>query len=50
MVLKDSKTGLSGLFWIDSDTHSWKNGLYQNKLTLNFRNLMDEKDAGTEAK
>ena len=50
VVLKDSKTGLSGLFWIDSDTHSWKNGLYQNKLTLNFRNLMDEKDAGTEGK
>lgn len=50
VVMKDSVTGLSGLFWIDSDTHSWKNGLYQNKLTLNFRNLMDQKDAGTEAK
>lgn len=50
VVVKDTVTGLSGLFWIDSDTHSWKNGLYQNKLTLNFRNLMDEKDAGTEAK
>lgn len=50
VVMKDNITGLSGLFWIDSDTHSWKNGLYQNKLTLNFRNLMDEKDAGTEAK
>ena len=48
VVLKDTVTGLSGLFWIDSDTHSWKNGLYQNLLTLNFRNLMNEKDAGEE--
>ena len=48
VVLKDTVTGLSGLFWIDSDTHSWKNGLYQNRLTLNFRNLMNEKDAGEE--
>ena len=48
VVLKDTVTGLSGLFWIDSDVHSWKNGLYQNRLTLNFRNLMNEKDAGEE--
>ena len=32
VVLKDTVTGLSGLFWIDSDVHSWKNGLYQNGL------------------
>ena len=50
VVVKDTVTGLSGLFWIDSDVHSWKNGLYQNRLTLNFRNIMDEKDVGEEEK
>jgi hypothetical protein len=27
--------------------HTWKNGLYLNKLVVNFKNIMDEKDAGT---
>ncbi len=47
VVLREPVTGLYGLFWIDSDTHTWKNGLYQNKLVLNFRNLMDEAEAGS---
>lgn len=47
VVLKEPVTGLYGLFWIDSDIHTWKNGLYQNKLVLNFRNLMDEQEAGS---
>lgn len=47
VVLQEPVTGLYGLFWIDSDTHTWKNGLYQNKLVLNFRNLMDETEAGS---
>jgi len=47
VVLRDPVTGLYGLFWIDSDTHTWKNGLYQNKLVLNFRNLMDKTEAGS---
>ncbi|MPM11554.1 hypothetical protein SDC9_57900 [bioreactor metagenome] len=46
-VLKEPVTGLYGLFWIDSDTHTWKNGIYQNKLVLNFRSLMDEAEAGS---
>lgn len=47
VVLKEPVTGLYGLFWIDSDSHTWKNGLYQNKLVLNFRKLMDETEAGS---
>lgn len=47
VVLREPVTGLYGLFWIDSDTHTWKNGIYQNKLVLNFRNLMDEAEAGS---
>lgn len=49
-VLREPCTGLYGLFWIDGDSHTWKNGLYQNKLTLNFRNLMDEQEAGQQPK
>ena len=37
---------ISGLCWIDSDTHTFKNGLYFCKLGLNFRNLMNETSAG----
>ena len=47
VVLEEPYTGLCGLFWIDSDIHTWKNGLYLNKLTLNFRRMMDEQEAGS---
>lgn len=47
VILKEPYTGLYGLFWIDADTHTWKNRQYYNKLTLNFRNMMDEKEVGT---
>ena len=45
-VLQEPVTGLYGLCWIDSDTHTWKGGVYTTKLVLNFRNLMDEAEAG----
>lgn len=41
-------TGLTGVFYIDADEHNWKNGIYTNKLTLNFENIMDEKEGGTD--
>lgn len=41
--VKDSITGLTGVFYIDSDTHVWKNGHHIMKLNLNFKNIMDEK-------
>lgn len=50
VLVRDTVTGLDGLFWIDGDVHVWKNGLYQNQLTLNFRNIMNKTDAGEEAK
>ena len=43
-------TGLTGIFYIDGDAHNWKNGIYTNKLTLNFENMMDDKDSGSENK
>ena len=41
--LKDSTSGLTGVFYIDSDTHTWSNGQHIMKLNLNFKNIMDEK-------
>lgn len=47
VVVHEPYTGVYGLFYIDSDVHTWKKGLYLNKLVLNFKNLMDEKEAGS---
>lgn len=41
-------TKQKGLFWIDEDSHTWKNGLHTASLTLNFKNIMREGEAGTE--
>ena len=46
--LRANTTGVTGLCWIDSDTHTWKNGQYYCKLTLNFRSLVDDTRAGSE--
>lgn len=40
----DKATGLNGLFWIDSDTHTWENGTHIMNLELNFKNIMDSKE------
>lgn len=44
----DPFTKKKGLFFIDEDEHNWKNGIYTNKLILNFENLMDEKEGGSD--
>jgi len=46
VAVQERHTGLWGLFWIDSDTHTWTNGIYTNKLILNFKNIMDEQEVG----
>ena len=48
VILRDNTAGAAGLCWIDADTHTWKNGQYFCRLTLNFRNLMNETSAGRE--
>ena len=47
VVVQEPYTKLFGLFWIDADTHTWKNGIYLNKLVLNFRRMMDAQEAGS---
>ena len=41
VLLRDTGSGVSGLFWVDSDTHTWKNGLHLGKFSLNVRNLRE---------
>lgn len=43
VAVYDGATGLNGLFWIDSDTHTWENGTHVMSLELNFKNIMDSK-------
>ncbi len=43
-VVRDSSTGLSGVVWIDSDTHSWSNGVATMTLTLTLKQMMDVKE------
>jgi cell wall-associated NlpC family hydrolase len=46
--VKDTHTGLVGLFYIDSDTHTWEGGNYTIDLELNFKNIMNEVTAGQD--
>ncbi len=48
VTLRDTGSGVSGLFWIDADTHTWKNGNHYGKFKLNLRNIMQDTTAGRE--
>ncbi|MEG0899576.1 MAG: hypothetical protein RSD67_05980 [Oscillospiraceae bacterium] len=48
VVVTEPYTGIKGKFFIDEDKHIWKNGIYTNALTLNYQNIMDEKQSGSE--
>ena len=48
VALRDTGSGVSGLFWVDSDTHAWKNKIHTGKFKLNFRSLMNSGSAGQE--
>ena len=41
--VKDQATGLTGLFYIDQDSHTWQNGQHMMNLKLNFKKIMDER-------
>lgn len=47
VVLEEPVTGTCGLFWIISDSHTWKRGIHQTKLTLSLEGLMDKQTAGS---
>lgn len=43
-VVRDSATGLSGVVWIDADTHTWNNGVATMSLTVTLKQIMDTKE------
>lgn len=45
-VVVDMATGLKGLVWIDSDIHTWENGVATMSLTVTLKQVMDIKEAG----
>lgn len=47
VAVHEPVTGVDGLFWITADSHTVRRGIYQTKVTLDFRNLMDEQTAGS---
>lgn len=46
--VKDTATGLSGKYWISSDSHTFENGAHKMELELRFDSLMDTKDIKEE--
>lgn len=55
IVIHDKAAGLSGKFYITSDTHTFENGIHTMQLGLAWRNVMErgadtESDSGKEAK
>lgn len=46
--VKDTATGLSGKYWIASDSHTFENGTHKMELELRFDSLMDTKEAKDE--
>ena len=44
-VVSDRSTGLSGVVWIDADTHTWQNGVATMSLTVTLKQMMDTKKA-----
>ena len=48
VVVREDRTGLEEIFWIDADAHTWKNNNYYTKLTLNCRNVSATSNAGSD--
>lgn len=46
VVVKD--TLFTGQFWIKADVHTFKDGIHETKLTLEFENIMDEEEVEHE--
>jgi hypothetical protein len=49
-IIYDKTTGLKGLVWIESDTHTWSGGVAKMSLTVTLKEFMDTKDASDESK
>lgn len=48
VLIKDSRSGLSGKYWIENDSHQWSGGVYTTSLELTFKNVMDTQEEDEE--
>ena len=39
VTLRDTATGLHGVYWIKSDRHTWENGIHTMQLELSFKEI-----------
>lgn len=46
--IQDTRTGLTGKYWIENDTHEWNGGTYTMTLELTFQNVMDTQAGDSE--
>ena len=46
VIVETPISSIKGKYHIDGDSHRWQNGIYTNKLTLNFKAIMDEMESG----
>lgn len=47
VAVQEPVTGICGLFWIISDSHTWNRGIYQTRITVSLETLMDSQTAGS---
>lgn len=47
--INDTDSGLTGVFWIENDTHTFENGTYMMTLELAFKNIMQTEEGDTES-
>lgn len=47
VVVQEPVTGLYGLFWILTDQHTVRRNIYRTKVTLSYKMMMDEQQAGS---
>jgi len=46
VIIREPYTGLDGLFYIDTDEHTFSNGQHTMRLGLAFKNMMDAQEGG----
>jgi cell wall-associated NlpC family hydrolase len=47
--IKDPGSGLTGVFWIETDSHRFENGTHMMSLALTFKNVMDSASGGSSS-
>jgi cell wall-associated NlpC family hydrolase len=47
--IKDDSSGLVGIFWVKSDSHTWQNGNHQMSLELTLKNVTENPEVGSDS-